>query len=197
MLTCAAGWFVGKRADGDRWKTRWANLTEIGDGEWVPCSLRGWVRSQVAGWQLLKCTEGSSSRSCTVINGTVRKLNWRSDRDRGKRTWFFELFTISGLPIYLCNCDYRLFTVSLMIDMGKWLHVSNKQRVQNSLLIRACLVVSSLSVCVGVCCGRVMPPPILGSENFYLFIEISKYLIWVISFVWGRTIVENFVFQLF
>lgn len=196
MLTCAAGWFVGKRADGDRGKTRWANLTEIGDGEWVPDSLRGWVRSQVAGWQLLKCTEGSGLRSCTVINGSVRKLNWRSDRDSGKRTWFFELFTISGLPIYLCNCDYRLFTVSLMIDMGKWLHVSIKQRVQKSLLIRACLVVSSLCVCGRVWRSRDASTDI-GKRKFYLFIEISKYLIWAISFVWGRTIVENFVFQLF
>lgn len=41
--------------------------------------------------------------------------------------------------------------MSLMIDMGKWLHVSIKQRVQKSLLIRACLVVCSLCVC-----GRVL-----------------------------------------
>lgn len=66
--------------------------------------------------------------------------------------------------------------MSLMIDMGKWLHVSIKQRVQKPLLIRACLVVSSLSVCGRVLRSRDASTDI-GKRNFYLFIEISKYLI--------------------
>lgn len=124
--------------------------------------------------------------------------NWIGDQTgtEGKGHGFSSYLRFRDLPIYLCNCDYRLFTVSLMIDMGKWLHVSIKQRVQKSLLIRACLVVSSLCVCGRVWRSRDASTDI-GKRNFYLFIEISKYLIWAISFVWGRTIVENFVFQLF
>lgn len=65
----------------------------------------------------------------------------------------------------------------LMIDMGKWLHVSIKQRVKKSVLIRACLVVSSLCVCVGRVLRSRDASTDIGKRKFYLFIEISKYLI--------------------
>lgn len=79
--------------------------------------------------------------------------NWIGDQTGtgGKGHGFSSYLRFRDCLFILCNCDYRLFTVSLMIDMGKWLHVSIKQRVQKPLLIRACLVVSSLCVC-----GRVL-----------------------------------------